>query len=116
MLHTAANEIVAAADVARRASIASGNDSRVAPCGAVSTDDLLPLFIAAIVQVCLLLWVQQTPCPGLQLFDMQNLTALKPFGYSPGGAFAPEELFRVYALVPSERRLEWSHGLSGRLP
>ena len=45
------DEIVAAAHAARRASRDEGDDSRPARAGAISSDDLLPLFIAALVQV-----------------------------------------------------------------
>jgi len=46
------DEIVAAAHAARRASRDERDDSRPQRAGAISSDDLLPLLIAALVQVC----------------------------------------------------------------
>ena len=50
-LISTSDEIVKAAHSARRASRDKGDDSRPAHAGAISSDDLLPLFIAALVQV-----------------------------------------------------------------
>ncbi len=62
LLERAADEIITAAHTARWASSEGGGDSRVTPSAAVSSDDLLPLFIAAIVQVRVWIWVQLEPC------------------------------------------------------
>ena len=75
ILNRVADEIVAAAHVARRASIERGDDSRVTRFGAVSSDDLLPLFIAAIVQVCMLISVHQDPLHGASYVVMLCLTS-----------------------------------------
>ena len=59
-----ADDIVAAAHAARRVSRDEGVDSRPAHAGAISSDDLLPLFIAALVQVSVHppILVQTRPC------------------------------------------------------